>query len=66
MIKALSLWTGDYGRNCFQSGDKARYNPENMFAHTKAQLEDVINLCLSFVVQQGTPLSIVAYCSVVA
>ena len=42
---AVLLCTGDYGSNCFKSGEKARFNPKTLLAFMKAQYEEVRNLC---------------------
>jgi len=40
-VVLCSLWAGDYGSSCFQSGDSARLNLDRLSAAEKAKLQDV-------------------------
>ena len=47
---------GDYGGNCFQSGDTARFNPDGLSATRRAQLQQVSGLRQCFIMLHTTTI----------
>jgi len=41
MLYMFLLFTGDYSKNCFQTGDVARFNHDTLSAAVKAELQEV-------------------------